>query len=359
MIYARSPFIVHVDDVGLEDIEFRLYVYNGTKDTDKGTADYTFAIDAVNGEVTFDVSPYIRELIGDRQPTSSALWPWVTMEIDKDTGAGLSGSFTPFRSTERASLGWTTPEDGVNYTSEPSILFSYQTGTSDTDQIIKPFEATGKLNIVKVEPYLGVSNFEIDFYAGPNRTGGVVSTVNTSATDSDENDDRYLVVDIPATAKSFEFGETSDVLFKTVRNIYEVGDCQNTPTRIDFLNKSGARDTVWFTGRTIESFNTSKSEYKKSILSGGTYSQWQRQKTRFNTMGMRRKRINSGMYPEAFNDLFRQLLFADSVWIFEDGSHRPITILSSDIEYKYGRYEKMISYEMEIEYANDALNTIK
>src|SRR5210317_1802544 len=128
MIHARSPYIVYDNTANLEDIGFKLYVYTGTKDTDKSAGDalnYTFLIDAVNGEVEFDISPFIREGLDTlaastgRSPVGTGAYVWVTTEIAKDTGSGL-GAYSTYEATQLACWGYTLPEDGVNYTTYTS-----------------------------------------------------------------------------------------------------------------------------------------------------------------------------------------------------------------------------------------------
>ena len=371
MIYARSPYIVHVDDANLEDIEFKLYVYNGTKDTDKGTADYEFAIDAINGEVTFDISPFIREALINRGPgpQGQGRYVWVTTEIDKDTGAGLSGSFSTYEATQLACYGYTTPDEGVNYTTlatERPLLMNVNAFPTGEFNLVKGEASTLHVPIQTFGPYLGVNDYTIDWYPEYNAGGTLISTVNVtaSATPNVESDEQVQYVTVPATAKSF-FWEDASSTFTATKNIYNLPDCKNTPTRVFFINKYGVKEEIQFFGRAIESFSVDQDQYKRTILSAGTYEPWQRQQTPLNKRANKRLSVSTGMYPEGYNSAFKQLVFSESVWILIDGGdptafndYRPVNIVETDFEYKYSRYDKKIEYTFTFEYANSEINDI-
>lgn len=363
MIYARSPYIVHVDDSGLQNIEFKLYVYRGTKDTDKGTATYEFAIDAVNGEVTFDISPYIRSAFGNPNPAFTNKWVWVTTEIDKNTGGGLSGSFSTYEATQLACMGWNTPEDGVNYTTLLRYgaidLFSHYTQDSaSANWAVKPVGETGIICVQKYPLYLGLHNWTIEFYPQYGGNGTMISSVTRNATNKNEHNDWYQYTTVPANALSANLTEASGTFGDSIVNFWEVGDCRGSQTRIDYINAQGVRDTLWFMGRESESYTVSQSKYRKNILSAGAYDLWNPQQAVFNKNGKRRKRINSGHYPEMFNEMFKEMLLADRVWIYENSTRKSVSIVNSDLSYKYHNNERVINYEIEIEYAHDALNSI-
>ena len=68
--------------------------------------------------------------------------------------------------------------------------------------------------------------------------------------------------------------------------------------------------------------------------------------------------INTGFIPESFNENLKQLMLSEKVWIYLDGNKLPITIKDSDMQFKTVLNEKLINYEMEIEFAYDIINTI-
>ena len=367
MIYARSPFIVHVDDAGLEDIEFKISCYVGTSTTDRATGtSYEFAIDAVNGEVTFDVSPYIQEFLeleARESPLStSGNICWVYMEIDKDTGAGLSGSYSTYRTDTLATLGYSSFTDGVNYTGEPAQLITDAAAYSSYigANFIKGANTTLTIPVFRT-PQLAGSNYRLYSFDGVNPAAlGAPSVTQTTPS---ETSDQYTYVTIPNGTKFMEYRDEADTDVTTYY-VTEVDDCQNTPLRVFFINRYGFMDEIHFFGRSRDSYSVESSSYKKTLLTGGTYDFWERQQTEINKRGTRRITASSGLYPEGYNEMFKQLMFSTQVWVAEGtgsvgaGDQKPVKIVETDIEYKYSKYEKKIEYTLTFEFANSVINDV-
>jgi hypothetical protein len=56
--------------------------------------------------------------------------------------------------------------------------------------------------------------------------------------------------------------------------------------------------------------------------------------------------LNSGFYPENNNDVFKELLLSEYVWIDYDSNEIPCNIASSSISYKTSRNDKLINYTL-------------
>lgn len=389
MIYARSPYIVHLNDSGLVRAQFKLYIYTGTKDTDKGTADYEFDMTAIGGTITFDIAPYIRDFLRDIVgPNSPGRFVWVTTEVAKDTGAGL-GAFATWQATQLACYGYTEPEEGANYTdytindleqeaggirfcgpitSAAAKPVAVQSGAWDDGLLLhwiaKEKDSTYVLPVFKDDADNGAVQVRYyNAFGGFPGGGTQIGSTTITATSIAESDDNMAYVSIPAAARSFAvFVGAVDV---TNGNVYNVsGNCGEV-TRVFFINRFGVLEEIQFVGRAVESYSSSKTDFKRSIVSGGTYSKWRRQQAVYNKIGGRSVTINSGHYPEGYNEQFKQLLMSESVWILPAGlsfstadNFVPVNITNSELQYKYSRYEKLINYEMTFEYANDTTNTI-
>ena len=368
MIYAKSPYIVHVDDAGLVSIEFKISCYVGTTPADRATGtSYEFAIDAINGEVTFDVSPYIQEFL-ELETRAEAIDNsgnicWVYMEIDKDTGSGLSGSYSTYLGDSLATLGYTTFEEGVNYTTEPTQLITDARAYTSYAGInlIKGANTRLRIPVFRSLALLG-SPYRLYSFDGVNPA--FIEAPSVTRTLAANIDDQYDYISIPNGTKFLEYRDEADT-DSTTYYVTEVDDCQNTPLRVFFINRYGFIDEIQFFGRTKDSYSVESSSYKKSILSGGTYESWDRQQTEINKRGTRRITASSGMYPEGYNEMFKQLMFSTQVWVAENqqgvivaGDQKPVRIIETDIEYKYSKYEKKIEYTLTFEFANSVINDV-
>lgn len=364
MIYARSPYIVYDDTASLVSVRFRLRIYEGNSTTDSTTGEeYIFDVPAINGAVEFDISPYIKDYLRSiaTSPGGANRFVWVRQEIDRDTGAGLSGSYTLFEGTQLACDGYSTDRQGVNYTTYPAdflLDFTEQRIIKgQTSSIIVPFRTYGL--------YLGLHEYRVQSFPQLNGGGTLISSVTITSSSTSESDGNLVYVQIPATAKSVVWKDDSDN-FVITRNVYSIQDCQNEVTRMFFINKLGVREEVQFFGRRIDEFSTEDKSYRKSILSGGTYNLHNRQQTSYNKSGKRRMTVSTGFYPEWYNIRFTQLLMSREIWFLEEtatptaqDAYSPVTLVDSDLRYKYSRYEKLISYDMTFEFANDYINSIK
>ena len=369
MILARSPYIVHFDDSGLEDIEYELYIYRGTQTTDRGTAKYTFAIDAINEEITFDISPYIMDYFNlettVNYSTSAQDVLWVGQRVRKDTGAGL-GSWAFIGTDQIASMGYHYPEEEVNFDASDRITAKFMT---DKPYLYEPL-ANGLYPAV---PYYApkTTSDTIRLWSGYNGTGtadGAGESITYPATESaqifrkatpgvsDNGAWKSMAVEIP-----------KNTISKYINiKYFNIGV---TPyRRIIFINRYGMRDYIWFYGKEVETNIVSGDSYKKSILNSGTYKNYNRQEEVYRKSGKRTLLLNSGWYPEGFNEIFRQLLLSQYVWISEqneDGGFTiyndptPYNLITNSISYKTILNDKLISYDMEFSFANDLISTIK
>ncbi len=373
MIYARSPYIVYDNTANLEDIGFKLYIYTGTKDTDKGTPDYTFLVDAINGEVEFDIAPYIRDFLYSLNDplsvTSGGRWCWVTTEIAKDTGAGL-GSYATYETTQLACLGYTYHDDGVNFTTEPALdngvglLSSANKSHTTPREIIKPHGESAILTVRDNTQILG-DNQVVDWYPEKNGGGIIISSSTVTSADLDESNDQYTIVTSPSNAKSYVIGRdgfSTWALGYTDRgNITELVCSDNDTIRIEFLNRYGSLDRLYFTGRTIKTENVTRSKYKRSVLSGGTYLVRNHVEVDHQISGKTTWTINSGLYPERYDQMFKEMLQSDRVWYYDadNTQYLPINVRSSSVQYKTAHYDKAINYTIEIEFSFNNINRIK
>jgi len=369
MILARSPYIVHFDDSGLEDIEYELYIYKGTQTTDRGTAKYTFAIDAINGEIEFDISPYIRDYfdleVVATVSTSAQDLLWVGQRVRKDTGAGL-GSWAFIGTDLIASMGYYYPEEEVNF-SASSIV----TGKFLTD---KPYMYEPKTTSKSVLfPYVSQNSTAdtIRLWSEYDGAGTADGAGESQAYDAAESERVYKRGSLGYTDngmwKSIALEIPKNTITASINILYfEIGV---TPyRRVTFINRYGMRDYLWFYGKETETNNVTSKSYKKNILSGGEYYGFNRQKEVYQKNGKRTLSLNTGWYPEGFNEIFRQLLLSKHVWIVEQNSDKsftisndppPYNITTSSISYKTILNDKLISYDIEFEYANDLISTIK
>mgnify|MGYP000898933182 CR=1 FL=1 len=144
-----------------------------------------------------------------------------------------------------------------------------------------------------------------------------------------------------------------------VYKVENIEECKYNPYKVTFVNKFGALQDLWFFKRSNLSLQTKEESYKANIVTNGTYSINSRQKTVFNKTGVEKLQLNTGFYPESYNEIFRQLTLSEDVWIKYDGNTLPITVMSSSLNYKTSVNDKLINYTIDVEFANNKINNIR
>ena len=188
-----------------------------------------------------------------------------------------------------------------------------------------------------------------------------VTNSNSNTTTFDSSDTTNESSDI---IRYFSSTDTDRVLSTTdsattIYDVVEIEECRNTPYKLTFVNKFGALEDIWFYGASRENTNTTKEDYKSNIVSAGSYSINEHQRKMLNKNGVDSMVINSNFYPEEHNETFKQLFLSEKVWITYKTQVLPIQITSNTISFKNRLNDKLINYEINIEFSNNTINNIR
>lgn len=152
----------------------------------------------------------------------------------------------------------------------------------------------------------------------------------------------------------------SDVVI-TLRKVCEP---KYTPLNIIFYNKFGALQNLWFFKKSMTNINITSQQFKNNILdienSGSTpsYALSKHQEKKFMANGKESITVNSGFYTEDHNEVIREMLLAEQVWIFDETNTLPINLKSNSLQFKKSVNDKLISYTLSFDYAYDKINNI-
>ena len=199
--------------------------------------------------------------------------------------------------------------------------------------------------------YVTLNNFPISFSDRVISDGGIMESDNCS----DEYDDFYddktpnRVVISPYD----DFGTQYEVA------IVPVCESKYEPYKLVFTNKFGVQEDLWFFKKSTNEITTKREEYKANTvqdyiagdLSKHSYGS-------YNLNGRESMNMNTGFIPESFKENIRQLMLSETVWLDRDGTRLPVTIKNSQMKLKQSINEKLINYEIEIEFSYDTINNI-
>jgi hypothetical protein len=206
----------------------------------------------------------------------------------------------------------------------------------------------------------GTQNFTSTVRVGDlvkNTTDDTTATV--TAVDSDTT--LSLSADIMVSGEAYEIKYEAD----KVITLKKVNECKFTPLNIIFYNKYGALQNMWFFKKSTTNINITSETFRNNIIdfdnSGGspTYSLSKHQEKKFIANGKESITINTGFYPEDHNEIVRQMMLAEQVWVYDGTNTLPINLKSNSLQFKKSVNDKLISYTVQFDYAFDKINNIQ
>jgi hypothetical protein len=378
-INVRSPYFITDNSVTvfpggsspLASATLFLRIYEGNATTNyTSQPTYSLSATAIDGAVTFEVSELVRDYIEnnfDGNYTDGT--KWLNYNISR-TYVNTSVAVTTQQNLAIFD-GYGYFEDGANPQNDSVVLQSNDLiYTNDYANITIPVHVTENTDVTYFK------DNEIIFQKileSSNNSDDIIQYVSNSALDSDAFYSRVIrdggtieafscvkdiandfYADFDADKIQISNSSGTDII-----TIQEIEECKFSPYKITFVNKFGALQDLWFFKRSNLSMQTTEESYKANIVSGGTYSINSRQKTVFDKKGVERLQLNTGFYPESYNEVFRQLSLSEELWITYENNALPITLLSSELLYKTSLNDKLINYTMDVEFAFNKINNIR
>ena len=375
-INARSPYYITIGVnptvANLTQVDMELYVYTGTQTTDR-TNLFTLTSFAISNVVTFEVSEIVRDYIlntFDGDYATDNVW------VDYRTTSYIQGSAqTPTAYTQLTGFdGYGFYEDGAqNQTTSINNQGLLQSNTKVVKLDDAP--ATIPVDTSKTTQVTYELNGELVYtkaITSSNENDEQIEYVTNGVNGSDEFEDRVIQDGGTFEGSScleqfandftlFDFDtiyiDTDDGVIKlTVENVEE---CKFDPYKITFVNKFGALQDLWFFKRTNEVLSTKTEKFKRNIVVGGSYDTSRHQQKILTKNGSEKLTLNTGFYPEEYNDVFKQMQLSEDCWIEINSQTLPINVSSSSLNYKTHLNDKLINYTIEVEFAFDAINNIR
>ena len=372
-INARSPHWYRVQENSslgtLTSALIKLKIYEGSQSNWGAAVNWTYQLSSIasNSEVLFNIA----ELIKDYVPTSFDGYyysknPFVDIQVVSyynGIPASMDYQFT------RAFYGYGYFEEGINPELNNSYLQSNNKIIKSADSpVIIPVDRSitqsvtylneGEQVYTKLLFPIANSALQIEYVTnGSNGADGFESRVilaggsfeGNTCLSSFEGEFEFFPVD------TIHIGGTDGLSIVTVENVDE---CKYEPYKLTFINKFGALQDVWFFKASSLSIETTKEDFRRNTMSGLSYSVSDHQYKNLFKGGREKLTVNSGFYPESYNDVFRQLLLSEDCWINYKNQTLPVNISDSNKKFKTNLMDKLISYQLELDFAYDKINTI-
>ena len=150
---------------------------------------------------------------------------------------------------------------------------------------------------------------------------------------------------------SFADNEITEI---TATNVEETCEPILEPQLVQFVNRYGGIDFIWFFKMRTDSITTEAKDYKL-LQPAMAYDTTIGQNAKYNFNGKQSVRMNTGFVPENYNELIQDLILSEKVWI----NSIPAIVKSTGTEFKTQIRNKNINYEIEFEYAFDLINNMQ
>ena len=367
-INARSPYYVNISATNLTQVDMELWIYTGEQTTDRSNMFFLTSF-AIQQNVTFEISEIIRDyLLHTFDGDYSTENVWVDYRT-RNYIQGSQGSFTSY--TQKVAFdGFGYFEDEANPQNDSGLLQSNNivvklddapatipVDTSTANQVT--YELNGELVYTKAISSSLESDEQIEYVT--NGINGADEFENRVIQDGGTFEDSSCLQDFVDDFTLFDFDtiyiDTDDGVIKlTVDNIQE---CKYQPYKITFVNKFGALQDIWFFKRSSETLTTKEESFKRNIIVNGAYNISRHQQKILTKNGSEKLTLNTGFYPEEYNEVFKQLQLSEDCWIEIENKTLPIKLSKGSFSYKTVLNDKLINYTIEVEYAFDTINNIR
>lgn len=383
MIDSRSPYFLEITDASIAYAILDLYVYDGRKVLDQPVSpEYTLRKNLLTGiSIRFEISELVRDFLDltyvDGFVDEGTKWVYydlraydssdVLLTSSTDTVLATNGYSYYDKTNERNEMTdvclmtndiiyvygfeeFTIPvRNDVAVTSSYYNNGSFVTSQTTSSSIIASSQ-------IAYESYNGATTTYNDYYNRVIADSGVVE--DSLCLQIFINRLTYQEVDKIIISD----GTNTDTITVVTKD-----ECKYKPLKVSFVNKFGAVQEMFFFKKSVEKMNVKRQEYKSNVLTflPVAYNVEQHRYKQYNANGMESITLSSGFVSEQYNEVFKQLMLSEQVWLTtykEDNEQKvilPINIKSNDITYKTSVNDRLVEYTIEFNYAYDVINNIR
>lgn len=385
IINTRSPFYIKVSDSSLTTATLQLYIYEGAKNTGSPNgADlkYTVKKSEIEGGnyVVFEISELIRDYIDVKYNGEyDSYCVWVNAVITANGGAISSPTVTPSNYTNQfvAVDGYGYFEEGVNPEPSRTLLQSNKIIYRPSDYNVNiPVFAE---DTTSVTYFYNNTEVRTDAISDNDNTDQKIQYIYSYVdSDTDTYQERVLndggtleeSVCLDRFLRNVETSPVDEIIINSSSSPEVVKirtlDCSiYDPIKVTFVNKYGALQDLWFDKKSMNSINVQSNDYKASVMdfsSTPTYDTSAHQNRVLDLVGTESITMNTGYIDEEYNEVFRQLMLSEQVWmtrLTDTEEVFPLRPKTQSLQFKTRVNDKLVNYTVEFDFAFDKINTIR
>jgi len=336
-INIRSPYFVTLNE---SPATLELRVWSGASTPVPTDPTYTLTKDAVGGYATFEVAELIRDYLDvtfDGTYTSQALW----VRSESTTPVIALDGYTDFKDGSQG-----IDSTGTNYSSATQ---------GNLKQLISNSTIWVPKDVDVRIPVFAQSSYTVTFKDG-------IATINQVSISSQTNTNAVINY-ATSTIESGENISTIEISGGDTITVRQMECSRYDAYKVVFVNKHGALQDLYFFMKATNSLKTTRESYKSNNLtlgSSATYSITDHQYKNIDIQGREAILLSTGFVSEDYNEPMKELMLSEKVWmVTPDDEVLPVNLRTSDVTFRTSLNDKMVEYQVEFEYAYDAINNVR
>ena len=358
MIFARSPFIVTIDEDPQESTRLELFLWNGLGAAPTlPTYVLSKKVPSVNNNATYyNIAPFIREYFDFSIVTPAIVG--LTADTNENyycnviykTYYTLDGTETLLDTvTDKAFDGFGYFEDEYNYQGQNVLLTELNNYGGESIYYYNCDKPAGFFTLYTEATVLN------DWIARYTNLS-TASIQNVSLTDNKVLDVAKVYTGWNAVGNKLEIIKTVGALETIQATFYFVPECEcrYAPVQVQFVNRWGAWQIESFFKASTESVEMTNNKFKANPVPFPDYNILQPQYKVFNTNAKRTFKLNTGWVNENYKQVIEEMLLSEMIRV----NGLPANLKTTSIEKFKSINTKTINYTMEFEMAYDVINSI-
>lgn len=348
IVLSRSPYnIVVTPPILFDSMTANLYLYKGERVVDQPIEpDYLLSktvIIAGQNKIKLEVSKIINDFVknnytqtlgggSNTTAVNDSLWCYVEMTMKY-----LGNPVYYINQTLYAIDGFGYHTELANPSIDTNVLSSITKHIFYIGSTYPLYFKTKNLTTITVN---GVS---VPFTYNQNFNNQVIGMVNIGAyVGATTSFNAVFVYSTGTETHSFEVKE----------------ECKYAVINCVFKNKFGFWQSIPFNKLSKKTIDFESQDFMPIISNFGSYSLNTHSKKTFLNNGKEKITANTDFIPEHYNELIKELMLSEFVYLEENGQVLPVNIVKKSFEKKTKLINKLIQYSMDFEYSFDLMNTV-
>ncbi len=392
LILTRSPYLVSRDDLD-EGAQLTLEIGDYNADTIGFEVEKTIVFNYRNAYY-LDVSPFLKDYLGRSYSYSTSSGAYTSdrstrKQVLRYCRMTLSGELSGVSQADVVTeffftSGYLYSTDDFNYDFSSDLeANAYYAGSSDI--VYKLENSNIELPVLRTTPTLiagGSSEVDVsvvfynkgeevnvstltltpdysEFNAGEVDWGGFVEWgAQDGIIDEETRCSERFLKENPRFVADKAIVSANGVA--KVIDIVTIPECKYNPYRIKFRNRYGVNEYLWFFKKSVKSISVNKESYRGNSIQSYSAGDGVKTYNHFNVNGRETLVMNSDWVDERMNESFKQMMISENLELYDFDKKKTynINVVSEELQFKTHVNDKLINYEITVEFAHEVINNV-